>query len=160
MSPTTTYPFYPKSNNPLLNRVPEHHIQMVFRCHQGWWFNHLPGEPIPVLNHPFSKEVFPDIQPKLSLVQLKAISPCPVTCHQWEESESKVKLSLTSVASKDFSPYNLYPSRQRPFIMQRLQPMNILGGGIVCMFLYICGCIFWLVHVSLLDFDPSGKIQS
>eukprot|EP00076_Gallus_gallus_P034103 XP_024999641.1 T-complex protein 11 homolog isoform X4 [Gallus gallus] len=40
---------------------------------------HLPGEPIPVLNNPFCKEVFPDIQPKLPLVQLEAISPHPVT---------------------------------------------------------------------------------
>jgi len=32
-----------------------------------------------VLNNPFSKEVFPDIQPKLTLAQLEAISPYPVT---------------------------------------------------------------------------------
>ena len=38
-----------------------------------------PGEPIPVLNNPFCKEAFPDIQPKLTLVQLEAISPHPVT---------------------------------------------------------------------------------
>jgi len=54
----------------------------VFKHIQGWQLNHLPGEPIPVLNHPFCKEVFPDIQPKLTLAQLKAISPHPVTCHQ------------------------------------------------------------------------------
>jgi len=59
---------------------------MVFKHIQGWWLNHLPGEPIPVLNSPFCKEVFPDIQPKLTLVQLEAISPHPVTRHQWEET--------------------------------------------------------------------------
>ena len=53
---------------------------------QGWWLNHLPGEPIPVLNNSFWKEVFPDIQPKPPLAQLEAISPRPVTCHQWEET--------------------------------------------------------------------------
>ena len=31
-----------------------------------------PGASIPVLNNPFCKEVFPDIQPKLTLVQLEA----------------------------------------------------------------------------------------
>ena len=46
---------------------------------QGWRLNHLPGEPIPVLNNPFCKEVFPDIQPKLTLVQSEAISPHSVT---------------------------------------------------------------------------------
>jgi len=37
---------------------------------------------MPVLNNPFCKEVFPDIQPKPPLAQLEAISPHPVTCHQ------------------------------------------------------------------------------
>ena len=39
----------------------------------------LPGEPIPVLNRPFCKEVFPNVQPKLTLAQLEAISPRLVT---------------------------------------------------------------------------------
>jgi len=42
----------------------------------------LPGQPIPMLNNLFCKEVFPDIQPKPPLAQLKAISPCPVTSQQ------------------------------------------------------------------------------
>ena len=63
---------YPNSNNPPLNHVPEHHIQTVFKHIQGWWINHIRGEPIPVLNNPFCKEVFPDIQHKLTLAQLKA----------------------------------------------------------------------------------------
>jgi len=40
------------------------------------------GEPIPVLNNPFCKELLPDIQSKLTLVQFEAISPHPVTCQQ------------------------------------------------------------------------------
>ena len=39
----------------------------------------VPILPIPVLYQPFCKEVFPDIQPKVTLVQLDAISPHPVT---------------------------------------------------------------------------------
>jgi len=72
---------YPNSNHPPLNHVPEHHIQMVFKHIQGWWLNHLPGEPIPVFNNIFliGPKVFPDIQPKLTLVQFEAISPCPIT---------------------------------------------------------------------------------
>jgi len=54
---------------------------MVFKHIQGCLLNHLPGEPILVINNPLSKEVFPYIQPKLTLVQLKVISPCPATCH-------------------------------------------------------------------------------
>ena len=37
---------------------------MVFKHIQGWWLNHLRGEPIAVFNSSFCKEVFPDIQPK------------------------------------------------------------------------------------------------
>ena len=80
-------PNYPNSN-PLLNPVPEYHTQLFFKNIQGWWINHLPGKSIPVLNHPFSK-VFPDIQSNLPLVQLEAISTCPLICHQWEETKSK-----------------------------------------------------------------------
>ena len=36
------------------------------------------GEPIAVLNNPFCKEVFPNIQPKPPLAQLEASHP--VTC--------------------------------------------------------------------------------
>jgi len=58
--------------------------------------NPLPGEPIPVLNNPFCNKVFPDIQPKLTLAQLKAVSPHPVTCHQWEETSSEKIPALLS----------------------------------------------------------------
>jgi len=58
---------------------------MVFKHIQGRWLNHFPGEPIPVLNNPFCRD-FHDIQPKFTVAQLKAISPHPVTCHQWEET--------------------------------------------------------------------------
>ena len=70
---------------------------MVFKHIQGWWLNHLPGEPILVLNNPLSKEVFPYIQPKLTLVQLKAISPRPVTCHQQEETNPALAVSTFQI---------------------------------------------------------------
>lgn len=42
-----------------LGRVAQDHIQAAF---EGLWdrkFDHLSGQPIPVLSHPHSKEVFP-----------------------------------------------------------------------------------------------------
>lgn len=42
-----------------LGRVAQDHIQAAFK---GLWdrkFDHLSGQPIPVLSHPHSKEVFP-----------------------------------------------------------------------------------------------------
>ena len=86
----------PNSNSPLLHHVPEHCIQMVFKRIQGWWLNHLPGEPIPVLYNLFCK-VFPDIQPKLTLAQLEGISPCPVNrniCSYKFDTKSKFSKTL------------------------------------------------------------------
>uniref|UniRef100_A0A8B9CFN3 Uncharacterized protein n=1 Tax=Anser brachyrhynchus TaxID=132585 RepID=A0A8B9CFN3_9AVES len=37
---------------------------------QGWRLNHLPGQPIPMPNNPFSKGVFPNIQPKPPLAHV------------------------------------------------------------------------------------------
>ena len=71
---------------------------MDFKHIQGWRLNHLAGEPIAVLNHFTCKEVFPDILPKLTLVQPKVISPHPVTCHQWEKTSPAFPLPSLSVA--------------------------------------------------------------
>ena len=46
--------------------------------------NHLPGEPIPMLNNPFHKEVFPNIQPKL---RLDTWGHVPSSCHLSEHLE-------------------------------------------------------------------------
>ena len=81
---------------------------MVFKHMQGWWLNHLPGEPVPVLNNPFCKEVFPNVQPKLTLVQLEAIFPCPVTCHQWEETILQFQPKCTPILVYDSSALHFY----------------------------------------------------
>ena len=120
-SPTTTQPSYP--NKPPLNHVLEHHIQTVFKHIQGWWLNPLPGEPIPVLNHPFCKEVFLDIQPKPPLVQLEAISPRPVTCHQWEETNSALAVSTFQILEESSKVSSQPPL---PQIKQPQFPQSLL----------------------------------
>ena len=77
---------------------------------------HLPGEPIPVLNNPFCKEVFPDIQPKLTLAQLEAISPHPVTCQQWEETNPALAVSTFQVLeeSNKVPPQPPFPQTKQP----------------------------------------------
>lgn len=37
-----------------------------------------PWQLIPVSNYPFCEEIPPTVQPKVSLMQLQALSPCPV----------------------------------------------------------------------------------
>ncbi|KAK4827693.1 LOW QUALITY PROTEIN: hypothetical protein QYF61_020827 [Mycteria americana] len=44
--------------------------------------------PVPMLDHPFSKEIFPNIQPKPLLMQLEAISSRPITCYLGKETNT------------------------------------------------------------------------
>ena len=50
-----------------------------------------------MLNNPFCKEVFPDIQPQLTLAQPEAISPRPVTCQQCEKTNPDLTVSTFQV---------------------------------------------------------------
>lgn len=52
-----------------LNHDPDYHIYISFKYFQEWWLNHFMGQPIPMSDNPFPKEIFPSIQSKPSLVQ-------------------------------------------------------------------------------------------
>ncbi|KAK4814695.1 LOW QUALITY PROTEIN: hypothetical protein QYF61_025521 [Mycteria americana] len=73
--------------SPPLHHVPKHLIQISFKCFQGWRLNHFPGQPVPMLDNPFSNEIFPNIQSKPPLAQLEAISSCPITSYLGEETD-------------------------------------------------------------------------
>ncbi|KAK4811265.1 hypothetical protein QYF61_022162 [Mycteria americana] len=64
----------------------------------GWRLNHFPGQPVPMLDNPFSEEKFPNIPSKPPLVQLEAISSCPITSYLGEETDPH--LSTTSFQAK------------------------------------------------------------
>ena len=68
-----------------LNHVLKCHIYTVSKYLQGWWLHHFPGQPVPMLDHPLSEEIFPNIQPKPPLTQLEAIFSCPITCYLGKE---------------------------------------------------------------------------
>ncbi|KAK4818992.1 hypothetical protein QYF61_022823 [Mycteria americana] len=65
---------------------------------EGWRLNHFPGQPVPMLDNPFREVKFPNIQSKPPLVQLEAISSCPITCYLGEETDPH--LSTTSFQAK------------------------------------------------------------
>jgi len=46
---------------------------MVFEPLQGWGLPHCPGQPVPVPDHCFSEEFFPDIQFEPPLTQPEAV---------------------------------------------------------------------------------------
>ncbi|KAK4829714.1 hypothetical protein QYF61_006089 [Mycteria americana] len=82
---------------PPLYHVHKHLIQTSFKYLQGWRLNHFPGQPVPMLDNPFSEEKFPNIQSKPPLAQLEAISSCPITCYLGEETDPHLSNNLLSV---------------------------------------------------------------
>ncbi|KAK4812051.1 LOW QUALITY PROTEIN: hypothetical protein QYF61_026189 [Mycteria americana] len=73
--------------SPPLHHVPKHLIQTSFKYLQGWRLNRFPGQPVPMLDNPFSEVTFPNIQSKPPLAQLEAISSCPITYNLGEETD-------------------------------------------------------------------------
>ena len=51
-----------------------------------------------MLDNPFSEEIFPNIQSKPPLVQLEAVSSCPVTCYLGEETDPHLPTTSFQVA--------------------------------------------------------------
>ncbi|KAK4826255.1 hypothetical protein QYF61_006702 [Mycteria americana] len=102
----------------------------------GWRLNHCPGQPVPMLDHPFSEVKFPNIQSNPPLAQLEAISSCPITCYLGEETDPH--LATTSFQAKQ-------PQFPQPLLIRlllqtlhqlrcpsldTLQPLNV---SLVCM---------------------------
>lgn len=84
------------------------HIQALLK-----YLQHLPGQPIPVPNHAFCEELFPNVQPKLPLVQSKTVSSCPVT-GAWENNPYLATPSFQGVAERDVSPPLLFSRLSNP----------------------------------------------
>ncbi|KAF1556984.1 Collagen alpha-1(XXI) chain, partial [Eudyptula minor] len=105
-----------------LNHVPKRLIYTSFKYLQGWGLNHFPGQPVPMFNHSFGKEIFPHIQSKPPLVQLEAISSRPIACYLGEETDTH--LATTSfqgvVESDEVSPQPPFLQAKQPQFPQPL----------------------------------------
>ncbi|KAK4808595.1 hypothetical protein QYF61_009898 [Mycteria americana] len=99
---------------PPLHHVSKHLIQTSFKYLQGWRLNHFPGQPVPMLDNPFSEEKFPNIQTKPPLAQLETISSCPITCYLGEGTDPHLSTTSFQVAveSNKVSP-------QPPFLQAK-----------------------------------------
>ncbi|KAK4821035.1 hypothetical protein QYF61_012215 [Mycteria americana] len=106
-----------------------HPLQKGSSCpfREGWGLNHFPGQPVPMLDNPFSEEKFPNIQSKPPLVQLEAISSRPITCYLGEETDPH--LSTTSfqavVESDKVSPQPPFLQAKQPQVPQPL-PISLV----------------------------------
>ncbi|KAK4820755.1 hypothetical protein QYF61_006095 [Mycteria americana] len=116
---------------PPLHHVPKHLIQTSFKYLQGWRLNHFPGQPVPMLDNPFSEVKLPNIQSKPPLAQLEAISSHPITCYLGEETDPH--LSTTSfqvvVESNKVSPQPPFLQAKQPQLrcpsLDTLQHLNV-----------------------------------
>ncbi|KAK4826688.1 hypothetical protein QYF61_010697 [Mycteria americana] len=88
----------------------------------AWSLNHFPGQPVPMLDNPFREEIFTHIQSKLPLVQLEAISSCPITSCLGEETDTYLSTTSFQVAveSDEVSPQPPFLQTKQPQFPQPL----------------------------------------
>lgn len=70
-----------------VDHVTKYHIYMSFECPQRRWLNYFPVKHAPMPHNSSSEEIFPNIQPKLPLVQLEPAFSCLITCCLGEETK-------------------------------------------------------------------------
>ena len=131
---------------------------MVFKHIQGWWLHHLHGEPLPVLNNPFCQEVSPDIQPKLTLAQLEAIVPHPVTCHQGEKT-NPILTVITFQILEESNKVPLqppYPQTKQPQFRQLI----LVGHILQALHKPCCPSLDLLQHLSVLSVLRCPKLNA
>lgn len=58
---------------------------------------HLPWQPLPKLDNPFSEAIFPNAHHKPPLVQLEAISSCPIACFLEEKTDPHFAITFQAV---------------------------------------------------------------
>ncbi|KAK4832707.1 hypothetical protein QYF61_025168, partial [Mycteria americana] len=89
---------------------------------RGWRLNRFPGQPVPMLDHPFSEVKFPNIQSKPPLAQLEAISSRPIACYLGEETDPHLTTtSFQVVVERDkVSPQPPFLQAKQPQFPQPL----------------------------------------
>jgi len=95
---------------------------MVFEHLQGWGLHHFPGQSVPMSDHSFSKEIFPNIQSEPPLTQLEAIAFRPITSYLGEETNTCLTTTAFQVAVENnkVSPQPSLLQTKQPQFLQSL----------------------------------------
>ncbi|KAK4808949.1 LOW QUALITY PROTEIN: hypothetical protein QYF61_013583, partial [Mycteria americana] len=96
----------------------------LYSAVQGWRLNRFPGQPVPMLDNPFSEEIFPNIQSKPPLPQLEAIASSPITCYLGEETDP-TSLQPPFRPFDEVSPQPPFLQAQQPQVPQPL-PISLV----------------------------------
>lgn len=62
---------------------------LSFEYHLGWWLYYFPVQSVPGLGNPTGEQIFPNIQSKPTLEQLKVVFSHPIACYQGEEADTQ-----------------------------------------------------------------------
>lgn len=76
------------------NHISENTVQAVLELHQTWCHDHFPREPVLVPGHPLSEELFPNLQPDPTLMQLHIIHYLDLIAVSREQSSALPFCSL------------------------------------------------------------------
>jgi len=71
----------PLSKQGHLEEAAQDRVQVSFEYVQRRRIHNLPGQLIPVLRHPQSREVLPHVQMEVAMLQFVPVAPCSVTGH-------------------------------------------------------------------------------
>ena len=80
------------------------------------------GQPVPMLDNPFSEDIFPDIQSRPPLMQLEAIASHPITSFLGEETNTHLTTASFQVVveSDKVSPQPPLPQTKQAQFPQLL----------------------------------------
>jgi len=65
--------------------------------------HHLPGQPVPIPDHPSREEILPNIQHESPLAQLEAIPSSPIASCLGEEADSHFITTIKQIRGQNFN---------------------------------------------------------
>ena len=116
----------------LINHIPKCNIYTFLEHLQWWWLPHFPGQPIPMYDHSFHKEIFPNIHSKPPPMQLEAIASCPIASYLGEDTST----CLTTTSFQGVVESNKVPPQ--PPLLQTKQPQFPQ--------LFLIRLVLWTLH--------------
>ena len=131
-------------------------VQMLLKLQQAWCHDYIPGELVPVCDHPLGEEPFPDTQLEPPLLQLDSIPLGPITGYQreymgtcpsappCEEAVDDNEVSLSLSLSLLFSRLNRASDRSRSSYIFPSMPFTLFVA------------LLWALSSSLLFFLYCG----
>jgi len=129
-------------------------VQIAFEYLQGWRLHNLFGQTVPVLDHPDSKIVFPNVQMDHPVFQFVPIVSGPITGHHWKKPGPILFAPLFQmfIDIKKITLSLLFSGSQSFLKGQMLQSLNEFSGSLLDSFQY--------VHVSAVLGSPELYIAT